>query len=157
MVAPPLEVDLNIRQVGAGSSVGHGLTGCLGQPVPDPCLPPGRVGSAHALSINVSGRVFFGLGRVFWLWVGFFGLGQVLGQNLRTVPNPLIVEGQKTRPAPTRRVNRVGSGFFGRVGLGGPCSGLTWGPEFKTASWQNFCRNFARIRLSKNFLTRVFS
>ena len=96
-------------RVGFGSGQGR-VTGRIGRPAPDPYLSPGRVGLARAPCAGVSGR-------------GFFGLGRVLGQKSRAVPGPLIVAGQKIRPAPTRHVARVGSGrvFFGRVGSG--CSG----------------------------------
>ena len=109
-------------RVGFGSGQGR-VTGRIGRPAPDPYLSPGRVGLARAPCAGVSGRVFSGWVGFFGLWVGFFGLGRVLGQKSRPVPGPLIVAGQKIRPAPTRHVARVGSGrvFFGRVGSG--CSG----------------------------------
>ena len=65
-------------RVGFGSGQGR-VTGRIGRPAPDPYLSPGRVGLARAPCAGVSGRVFFGLGRVFLAfgsgfsgWVGFW-------------------------------------------------------------------------------------
>jgi len=86
------------------------VAGCLGQPIPDPRLPSGRVGPRPL--DNYVGSGFFGVES------GFLALGRVLSQNLRPVSDPPIVAGQNSRPEPTRRVNGVG--FFpdrlGRVG-----------------------------------------
>jgi hypothetical protein len=63
-------LDLFKRQVGSGSArvkVGSGWP-----------VPP-------YLMCQIE---FFDLGRVFWLWFRFFGLGWVLGQKSWPVPSP---------------------------------------------------------------------
>jgi hypothetical protein len=106
-------VDLFKRRVRVGSRPGRGpFIMARTRPVPS-------VGSTRASLFDVSSRIFFGLGWVFWLWVGvFLGLGQVLGKKSRPVPNPWLIMGQKLWPIPTHCIGHVGSDqvFSARVG-----------------------------------------
>ena len=102
-----------------GSGQGR-VTGRIGRPAPDPYLSPGRVGLARAPCAGVSGRVFFGLGRVFWPLGRVFRVGSGFGSKITARARPVDCCGSKNtaRAHPPRSSGRVGSGFFGRVGLG---------------------------------------
>jgi hypothetical protein len=87
-----------------------------------PCLPVERVESG-----------FFRLGRVFWLWVEFFGLGRVLGQKPWVMWGPWIIVGQKLWVIPARCIGRVGfqADWVGLVKSGGPCLGPIQGCQYR--------------------------
>jgi hypothetical protein len=80
------------------------------------------VPSVDTSLFDMSGRIFFGLRRIFGFGSSFFGLGQVLGQKSRPVYGPRILRAKNYGPQHTSVV-LVESGrvrFFrtGWVGLG---------------------------------------
>jgi hypothetical protein len=74
VVARPVQTSGRVR-IGSRSGRGPFITACT-RPVPS-------VGSGQPVPPCLTCRVGF-----FWLWVGFFRLGRVLGQKARPVPGP---------------------------------------------------------------------
>lgn len=88
--------------------------------MPDSRLTPGRVGLARTSSMDASGRVFFGLSRVFSGWVGLFWVGSGFESKIMAHTQPVDCCGSKNtaRARSLRCSGRIGLGFFGRVGSG---------------------------------------